>query len=271
MAGAVFLVAVLLVLLSQGPDLASATIKTDDIPVNAHWMGELRQFLYNHTLFDILLPGTHDSGAYELFNEFAPDTDRRLDRLVEIANAFGIPTFELVRVWALAQNLTIYEQLYAGARYIDFRACVDAKHAEWRTMHMLLGNPSQLLLDDIRRFLHEFPTEVIFVEVSHFGNASREEKVLLADMIYATLGEYLFPRTRLLNRTTIGEMVASNQRAVVVFDDEYIVRNYAFLWPDDILTGSYANTPDVNVMVNWNQDEIARLGMFVALLLCRCV
>jgi hypothetical protein len=61
---------------------------------------------------DITLPGTHDSGAYVLYDDWGPGfEDPWVEELVNIANDFDIPVYSLVKGWSLAQNMSFYDQM----------------------------------------------------------------------------------------------------------------------------------------------------------------
>lgn len=62
-------------------------------------------------LLDLTLPGSHDSAAavnYGLDDEFTPDADLHefLQFLVKLAKELGIPVFNFIKEWALAQVST---------------------------------------------------------------------------------------------------------------------------------------------------------------------
>ena len=59
--------------------------------------------------------------------------------------------------------MNLYDQLYHGIRYIDFRVTYDEKQKTFRTLHFLMGNEVTVLLGDIRKFLLDFPTEVCYL------------------------------------------------------------------------------------------------------------
>jgi len=54
---------------------------------------------------------------------------------------------------------------------ISMTACAPSG-SQWRTMHMVLGTPIQTLLDDVRRFLDMFPSEVVVIQASHYDTSA---------------------------------------------------------------------------------------------------
>jgi len=217
----------------------------------------LRDKLYNYSLVDITLPGTHDSGSYELVDAIGPGESTVVDDLIRVANKAGLPIFPFVRGWGQSQNTTVYQQLLGGIRYIDLRVCV--YNSGWFTLHFLLGNQIQLILNDIRQFLDRHPGEVIVVELGDFAGSSTTERDFLGKMINDTLGRYLFPAspTGDLRQITIGQMVERNQRILMTSP----FRLGPYLWNGtQFLCGGYADKSVLGEMVAWNYQEISRYG-----------
>lgn len=213
----------------------------------------------NSTLLDLTLPGTHDSGAYELYDEFGPGTNPKLNELVEIANKYGIPAFQLVKAWALAQNLTFYEQMMVGVRYFDLRCCFDVNTNQFRTCHMILGNPVQTLLNDVRRFMDEHPTEIVFIESSHYDGSSLENVTGLAEMFLTTFDGLLYPRSDNF-QSTISEMIAKNWRVLVSMENDDVASKYPNLWLLETTEGTYSNADVLQVMEDYNKNQISKIG-----------
>jgi len=220
-------------------------------------MAALKEYLYNYSLVDISLPGTHDSGAYQLFDVIGPGESRTLDDLIRIAKDVGLPIFQFVRVWGQAQNSSLYGQLMGGIRYIDFRVCISK--GEWYTQHFLLGNPIQLLLNDILAFISTHRGEVLIIELGDFDGSTDAERKYLAQMIFKTLSPYLLPApvTGSLRDITIGQMVQLNQRILMTSPFNL----GPFLWNSTAyLCGSYADKSALLDMEAWNVQEINHSG-----------
>ncbi len=226
-------------------------------------MGDLAAQLGDRTLADLTLPGTHDSGAYELYERFAPDSPELLEDLIEVADEFGVDLYPLVASWGLAQNVTLLQQATLGARYFDFRASFNG--TTWTTDHMLQGNPSADLLADLAQFLDEQEGEVIVVDVSHLYGSNTTTQLQLVAMIEAALGRWLVPWTgagaATLNGTTLATLQARNQRALVTFEACDVVASNPLLWCRDwVFVGDYANADNLTDMETWNDNLIRTTG-----------
>lgn len=140
---------------------------------SSNWMGQMKDLLAQRTLADMLLPGTHDSGTYDLKKELAPDADAPIPRIWSLRadGSFGVEDFILG--WAHCQEQDFFTQLCDGIRYLDLRIC--SVDGVYRTCHSLLGNPIKTLLADIKRFLDQHTGELVFIKVGPKGGVSEDE------------------------------------------------------------------------------------------------
>jgi hypothetical protein len=111
---------------------------------------------------------------------------------------------------------------------------------------VLLGEPYTVLLADIASFLATHRFEVLHLILGNFGGAREggPERQLLLDQIEAALGPLMIPRTADLHlRATFGELVAADQRVLVIYPAEVDIVNRPLFWPEDPTTeGRYAGT-----------------------------
>ena len=201
--------------------------------------------LENRTLYDVTLPGTHDSAAYLLYDQLDPDIDSELlQRIIERAIELGIPVWDLMEGWALCQTRTLAEQLAGGIRSLDLRAAWDGE--QWVAIHFLLGEPYTILLREIVDFLEAHPYEVLHLLIGNLGGSApaSPERQLLLDQFTAALGPYMYPPTPdLVIRDTIGQMVAKGQRVIVFYPDPRDLVDQPLFWPEDETNeGRYAGT-----------------------------
>eukprot|EP00735_Rhodelphis_limneticus_P003569 TRINITY_DN15055_c0_g1::TRINITY_DN15055_c0_g1_i1::g.25021::m.25021 TRINITY_DN15055_c0_g1::TRINITY_DN15055_c0_g1_i1::g.25021 ORF type:complete len:445 (+),score=30.74,sp/B2RXA1/PLCX2_MOUSE/27.16/2e-21,ShK/PF01549.19/6.2e-06,Varsurf_PPLC/PF03490.8/0.16 TRINITY_DN15055_c0_g1_i1:124-1335(+) len=228
-------------------------------PTTATWMKDNMQILQSRSLLDITLPGTHDAAAYELSETMSPGQDERLEQLVEFAEKIGIPVYPFIIEWGLAQSQTLYQQLVLGARWLDVRAIWDEETSAWRTVHFLLGNPIEMLLQDVNAFLDAHPQEVIVVDLSAFGNSPADKRHDLAKMVNTIFGTKLWPVAQSLN-STLGEVVGKGYQVLVTFEDQSVQSAYPYLWPRSIYEGDYSNKDRLEEMMMHNTGLVETLG-----------
>ena len=117
------------------------------------WMEDNLNFIGNYTLNEIMIPGTHDSGAFTLSDKMCPNGDLDIKKWVDLASKLHIDVTQLIRKWGIAQPKNIYTQLTSGVRHLDLRAMWD--DGEWYTHHALEGNTINSILKEIIQFLDE--------------------------------------------------------------------------------------------------------------------
>jgi hypothetical protein len=250
----------------------------------ADWMAEDAASLYARTLHEVTLPGTHDSGAYWLSKQTIPDArfpPRWVAAAIAAAERLGVPVDEVITAWALTQTADVGEQLRAGFRYLDLRAGWNG--TVWCVHHAEVGVALSVVLDDLAAFVKRHRGEFVVAQVSHldgaFSSAEKAKRVreLKASLTDALRG-HLVPVAvtgdgALILNDTIGEMVARDERVLVVFGDgDYSDGDYssgqknardeddasdadAFLWPPWTLHNGWADTDDPDALVRFATDE----------------
>ena len=69
------------------------------------WISDSLNVIGDKTLKEITLPGTHDSGAFNLTAGVVPDEASDLiTELIKISEEIDVPTAYFITVWALAQD-----------------------------------------------------------------------------------------------------------------------------------------------------------------------
>ena len=69
------------------------------------WMADSMSVIGDKTLKEITLPGTHDSGSFNLTASVVPDQASDLiEELIKISEEIDVPTAYFITVWALAQD-----------------------------------------------------------------------------------------------------------------------------------------------------------------------
>eukprot|EP01101_Sappina_pedata_P007135 TRINITY_DN371_c0_g1_i2.p1 TRINITY_DN371_c0_g1~~TRINITY_DN371_c0_g1_i2.p1 ORF type:complete len:369 (+),score=120.71 TRINITY_DN371_c0_g1_i2:148-1107(+) len=229
-------------------------------------MGDSMNAIGGKTPLQITFPGSHDSGAYSLTPKLLPGySSPLLETIIKVAEKFGLPIEDVVTPWSLAQNCDFYQQMVGGIRYFDLRAgwcpeheCKSMSGANWYTFHFEIGNSVETLVADIKRFLDDFPSEIVIVEVSHitYGDPSSKEELKLASILTEYLGDYMLPPTASLSQTTIRNMTDSGHRAIVTLDSPDNIRKNTNLWSPNTIINSYANTDELSKMVAYNEKQV---------------
>jgi hypothetical protein len=229
-----------------------------DVHNNADWMQHLAQVNPDAKLRTLVLPGTHDSAT------------ATISRMKPFA-AVG-----------MTQNLSIFEQLNRGIRYLDIRMAGTVGQAEGVNIFhgCLMGAPLAQVLHHIATFLNEHPGEFLFLEfVCEYGREfSPSQKKKALDLIQDKLGSFLYKednKSKLLNEVSLKELIDSNTRVCamvhnriyegfeldgVTYDMNQITETYSFFNSSRWMHNKWHNTRDDPMLLQWNLDEVHKRG-----------
>jgi hypothetical protein len=217
-------------------------------------------------LWEVTLPGTHDSGTYHLTNHLAPSSDipdwvKRIIEFVKGLRPIPVDNFvdSLLQDWSKAQEADLAGQLNAGIRFFDVRACLS--DGEFRVHHALVGDPLAKLLDQLAGYVGSIEKELVVLKISHCAAMGDTDHERLIALIQEKIGAYLYrgageSAADIPNRT-IGELVAGQSRVLLIYQEEYI-KNHPTpgFWRDIGLYDEYANTHDFATLENDQQTKL---------------
>lgn len=230
-------------------------------------MQQLLPYISHLHLFNLTLPGTHDAASFTLTPALSPDPTGSafFDAFVKVAEELGIPLQDVITPWGESQNRTLYEQAEDGMRYFDVRAAFNG--TDWCSFHFELGLPIYTHLSGLSSFLSSHPSEIMVIEISHLASANltQDQLNVLRDMILQLFNTMLYPRTKDFNATTISEMIATNQRAIVTLSDDATIANYTQLWYGSSMINSYANSDSLPRMVAYNWQQVLQFNSLPSL------
>lgn len=209
-------------------------------------------------LMDLTLPGTHNSGSYDL------TTDINLNdpeyEVVKEGTA-SLPA-DLVAQWscqyALTQSLSLSEQLQAGVRYLDLRLDYDAATQKFRGNHMLFGLDAADLLSQVATFANDHPKEIIFLEIGPvYAQLTTEISEELQRLLTNTFAGKLVPTSTDVGTVTLGQLQNDGANLFVIVNNKEIVGDSNLLWQEgSIVNRTYIETGDVDTMSAYNTDRL---------------
>ena len=108
-----------------------------------YFSGWMRDIDDEYRVSDIIIPGSHDAGTKGM-------------------------------VWlGETQCYTVEEQLLSGVRYFDLR--VNKKDGEYVIFHSVINGAEFIpILEDIKQFIIEHPSEVLLLDFQHFNGGSQD-------------------------------------------------------------------------------------------------
>lgn len=147
----------------------------------------------HHTLYDITLPGTHDSAAYTA----RPELLSRAHILPLQLRPIRALVASVQKDFALTQTLSVLEQLRAGARFLDIRVSKRPSSTNdtsfWTVHGMVLCVPLADIIQQINSFHHETAANpVTVVTVFRSQQLASDEEQQLSDFVYHHINHPVF-------------------------------------------------------------------------------
>lgn len=226
-----------------------------------HWMQHMANNLRDTELSRVAIPGTHDSGTYGItaLSGLSPDVPEVFrDILMYVPNAT-----RLIAPWVKTQDLTIYEQLNEGIRYLDIRVCYNPEDDELYVCHGLFSIRVEELLNQVGLFIKEQNQEIVILDFNHFAAMGIDQHRRLADMIVTKFGNKLAPRS-LGNNVTVGQIWSGNFNVLVFYRDNTegepraqdplvveIDNLYPQFWTETSIEAPFLSTPNIVMLENF--------------------
>uniref|UniRef100_A0A3P8TS17 Phosphatidylinositol-specific phospholipase C X domain-containing protein n=1 Tax=Amphiprion percula TaxID=161767 RepID=A0A3P8TS17_AMPPE len=194
----------------------------------SNWMSQLPPELHTVPLFELTLPGSHDSMSYDLdinSSIVEPDGLKRFSKIYCVR--------KIVRKWAITQEATVTKQLDAGLRYLDLRIARkpdDTNPTRLYFYHGLYTRADvETVLKDINDWAGTHPKEIVILSLSNFkGFDKKIEKQLhthLLDFIKTLFGAKLAPAWE---KPTLKSCWDNGRNVIVSYD--YRAHKHSDIW-----------------------------------------
>lgn len=240
---------------------------------HAQWMTRSLDTIKNCTLFQLLLPGTHDSSAssYQDLAIRTPATswERFAGRFAESVVGRGLGVKRMIVDLSKSTNLSILQQLQQGVRFFDIRVSYDPDVPEdmegFRSYYTIHGYGTQRLADvlsDFREFLSAPESkELVVVRLWPKDNLTTESDETLAEraelvrFLYQYLDNFLLMKTsQEISRKvyhpegTFQDMTRTGSKVLLYFHSLNEVLDYV-----DPLTWKLRDQPHKSLVRQWNE------------------
>lgn len=135
------------------------------------------------------------------------------------------------------------------------RVDYDPETSTYRTFHALFGDEIEPILHEIQTFMQVHTSEILVLELSHFLNPNVDihTKLQFQKLLLSKFGSMLYHKASF--QTTIGEMQDSNQRIILIVDENDI-QNHKLIYPGNAIHNTFANTPDLTIMQQYNDHQL---------------
>lgn len=200
-------------------------------------MGDSLSVIGNRTIPELVIPGTHDSGA----SMIRPDIEPTL--LTSFLSRMGFSS--TIVSWRKTQSVSILHQLYMGIRYLDLRIGWSTDRNEfWLAHSSLLSQPLEPVLVDIAEFLKRHPKEVVLINVQPAHQFEKSFGVPYLNLLFrecfrSVTGFYSSYQRRTMD-TTINQLIDRNTRIMLLHPPQWIRSDDT--WPSDIIKGDWINS-----------------------------
>jgi len=155
------------------------TLKANCIRVRPQWMFEDRHIVGDIPLHALMIPGTHNSGAYDV-------------------NFGRSDSLNIMKKFSINQDEDVWSQLLYGIRYLDLRVGYYKTTPEkfWVVHDFVKMNPLYEVVNDIRRFLTS-TKELVILDFHRFPNGfDNDDEGIHASLLrylQAELGQFMAP------------------------------------------------------------------------------
>ncbi|XP_074520452.1 PI-PLC X domain-containing protein 1-like [Halichoeres trimaculatus] len=218
---------------------------------NPDWMSYLPEELLDVPLWNLAIPGSHDSMSFCLdVSSPVLKSEPRLLRVID--RLFPCWTRPCVSRWATTQESVLSDQCDLGVRFFDLR--IARKPAEGSKLFFAHGiytlTTVKEALGELAVWLGDHPKEIVFISCSHFESLTDEDHLNLVEFIIALFGKKLWPSEDV---PTLRSCWSRGQQVVVSYGDQQVVLQYPELWPG--VPYLYADSPDPKKVIAYLEDQ----------------
>ncbi|XP_009880413.1 PREDICTED: PI-PLC X domain-containing protein 1 [Charadrius vociferus] len=197
---------------------------------NGQWMSRLPEKLWDIPLYNLALPGSHDTMTYCLDKNSAVSGNE--SKLVKFLNkCMPCIVHPIIMKWSTTQVLTVTEQLEAGVRYLDFRIAHKANDPSMNLyfVHMVYTTVTvQDILWEVLRWLETHPQEVVILACRNFDGLTKKLHCHLIACIKEIFQCKLCPRNVV---PTLRTMWQHGHQVIVSYEEDVEVEMHCELWP----------------------------------------
>ena len=209
----------------------------------------------NKKLRDVVIPGTHNSASST------------------------ISKWSLFSGVAVCQNLTVYQQLNEGARYLDVRVC--GHNNDVVTCHGIVkGGKLADVVDEVKVFLRDNPKEFIIFEIKDEAPMTSSQKHQVLHLIQSTFGERMITYVDLqtwfqLKQVTIGDIRRRQKNVLILIHNSFcfhregisynmnmVAKEFSCFHNSTLLHDKWHNTTNLGDLLDRNLTHLRHLSRY---------
>ncbi|KAM9321495.1 PI-PLC X domain-containing protein 1 [Gastrophryne carolinensis] len=193
------------------------------------WMSKLCEELWDIPLYNLSIPGSHDTMTYCLdrcspIDPQSPKLMRFLEKYVPCV------TRNIIFRWTTTQSLTVAQQLDAGIRYLDLRIAhrPDVPSPNLYFVHGFYTSVTvEEILHEISDWLQKNPKELLILACNNLQSMSPVHHLYLINCIQRIFGPRLCPKHE---PPTLRNMWKKGFRVIVSYGNPMALK-HEYLWP----------------------------------------
>lgn len=211
--------------------------------MSSDWMTSISETVSDLTLRDLVLPGTHDSGTYDIgmLSGISPDVSDWAYAMY-ISPIIGPSVYS---GWAKAQGQNVGEQLNSGIRYFDLRVAADGDRL--RICHGMYSDDVGNIIDAVGKFSAAHEREIIVLHFQHFFKLTDSHHDRLIAHMRRSFGQALIPRGLGVG-AKLKDLFAAKQRVAVVYCDDKIkdANRFADFWSGNMIDSPWGEKDNID-------------------------
>jgi len=158
---------------------------------------------------NIILPGTHDTGAYKI--DFSTHLENKTINFASDTAKILPCVGHIIKNWTITQDDSLYHQLKRGIRCFDLRLSSKSDIQEYYITHSFVLLTLVDGLQQIKRFLDETTKEIVVVTVSSdWVNRDFYDGTNIINVIETVMGKNLIAT----EFKTLEQMLADGERVI---------------------------------------------------------
>jgi len=152
------------------------TLKANCLKLRPRWMWRERGAIGDTPLHALMIPGSHNAGAYKVTDEDS--------------------SYNIRHRYSVNQGEDVWSQLLYGIRYLDLRVghYTNTPEKFWIVHDFVKMNPLYVVVQDVRKFLKE-TNEIVIMDLHRFphGFEKTSRHLELVEYLEGELGEFMAP------------------------------------------------------------------------------
>ncbi|XP_037123708.1 PI-PLC X domain-containing protein 1-like [Syngnathus acus] len=218
---------------------------------NSDWMSQLPDELLDVSLWNLAIPGSHDSMSFclDMSSPVVESESWLLNVMDKLAPCLIRPC---VFRWATTQQADLCRQCDLGIRFLDLR--IARKPKECSKLFFAHGiytrKTVKEALDELATWLDAHPKEVVIVCCSHFSCLTPSDHTELVEYIISRFGPKLCSPQ---DRPTLRSCWSKCQQVIISYDNQEVLQRHPELWTE--IPYWYADSTDPKKVISYLEAQ----------------